>query len=231
MAEETAKGLFARVHVAHMAGGRLKIPAKASPIIVEIGTSDRDTADVELLPHYPSGFLVSLEPMLDKYARGLARQPRWAGDTWQPLGQHHKRGFVLPFAVSPDAGVVTLNAGANSGCSSVLPTARNASFGYWCKDIKERRQVPSVTLETVLRWVGRTVDLLKIEAKLMREAEASGTKSKSDKVVLWTDIDGNDYNECAPPAPPSHITRTLSSDSRATDASFRPTPVHAARRG
>lgn len=163
--EEDASGLYARIHVAQLDRGVLRIPEGASPIYLEIGTSDRNTADEELLPHSNTSFLVSFEPVIDKYARGLARDPQWRGDHFQPLGHHHRRGLVLPFAVGPSVGIQTLRVGSNSGCSSLLHVENSSNRLKWCKHVKERRQVPSVTLEHALRWVNRTVDFIKIDAQ------------------------------------------------------------------
>ena len=42
--------------------------------VFEVGASDRNTADVELLPRWSDAFLVTAEPLLDKVARALARR-------------------------------------------------------------------------------------------------------------------------------------------------------------
>ena len=67
-------------------------------------------------PRYaPSTFLLSFEPLLDKYASLISRNSR--PDTRAPLGHHHPRGLVLPFAVSSVANKV-----------SELP-----SGAFWCR--------------------------------------------------------------------------------------------------
>ena len=56
--EETAHGLFVRTHVAPLP---LPVPPGAD-LLLEIGASDRNTLDTELLPQLPKAFLVSFEP-------------------------------------------------------------------------------------------------------------------------------------------------------------------------
>ena len=76
----------------HSNGTLAAIPHGADPLVIEIGVSDRNPLDKELLPNLPkSAFLVSCEPLVDKYARGLARSSTMGGDNFQPLGMHHQR--------------------------------------------------------------------------------------------------------------------------------------------
>ena len=44
------------------------------PVFVDIGASDRNTMDVELLPVVPDAFLITAEPLVDKWARGIGRR-------------------------------------------------------------------------------------------------------------------------------------------------------------
>ena len=154
-------GLFATVQVAQLPNGRLTIPPNKT-LAIEIGTSDRNTLDTELLPGRRDWFLVSLEPLSDKYARGLARNPKWQGDTFQPLGHHHERGLILPLAVGdvPTEGGATLtfHVGANAGCSSLLPINNGSNRLKWCKQVAETRRVPTVSLEAVLGWAVQHVE-------------------------------------------------------------------------
>ena len=97
-----------------------------------------------------------------RYATLLSRNSRV--DTLTPLGHHHPRGLVLPFAVSADANAVRefKISGHTDGCASLLdpvatyysPSCTNMS------GILERRAVPSVSLEMVLgTWLrGRSVE-------------------------------------------------------------------------
>jgi FkbM family methyltransferase len=168
----TDSGIYANLHLAQLRNGVLPIPPSIEKIVVEIGASDRDTLDAQLsTPGWNNTFLVTFEPLIDKYARGLARRAAYHGDAFQPLGHHHERGLILPFAVGPSdrpARVVTFNVGSNAGCSSLLPTKPRSSRLGWCKTVRERRDVPLVTLERILRWIGapqRSVDFVKIDAQ------------------------------------------------------------------
>ena len=119
--EVTSSAIFARLQVLHLHEHTIPIQPNRS-VVIEIGASDRNTMDVEFLPHSKSSFLITCEPVVDKYARALARNAKGAGDAFQKLGHHHSRGLVLPIAVGPRElrGVQKLNLGRNSGCSSLL---------------------------------------------------------------------------------------------------------------
>lgn len=165
----TAQGLFAVMQVATFANETLTIPPNMS-LVIEIGTSDRNTLDVELLPQPADRWLLSLEPLSDKYARGLARNGQGGGDHFQPLGHHHARGLIVPFAVGdvPTEGgaMKTINVGLNAGCSSLLPINTRSNRLKWCSRVAERRQVPTVSLEAVLGWApGRPVEFIKVDAQ------------------------------------------------------------------
>lgn len=194
------------MHVAHLRrnGTLADVPTSAFPLVLEIGASDRNTLDVELLPKLAtSAFLVTCEPLVDKYARGLARDRRGSGDIWQGLGQHHPRGLLLPLAVGPTKGgpsggpaapmaidassderpaflgeQQTFLVSQNAGCSSLANRAGRAprgpraggepalhTFGWQCGPNKEARRVWVVPLEQLLRWVGQTVHMIKIDAQ------------------------------------------------------------------
>ena len=66
--------LMAPVQVGMLMDGALPIPANATPILLEIGSSDRNTMDVEILPRLPDAFLVTAEPLIEKYSRALGRR-------------------------------------------------------------------------------------------------------------------------------------------------------------
>ena len=131
----TCGRLVAPVQIAWLHDGYLPIPENSNLVFLEIGSSDRNTMDAELLPQLPNAFLVTAEPLLDKYARALGRRrpASRVHDALEPLGQHHDRGFVLPVAVAPISGdgdgeLREFRVGPNSGCSSLFsPTARGIS--------------------------------------------------------------------------------------------------------
>ena len=111
--ETSAEGIFARVQVAGFARygagrGHLRIPFRTRRVFVEIGASDRDTLDVELLDAHDDAFLVTLEPLIEKYARGLARRGDVKVDGFQALGSHHKRGLRVAWTTMLPLRVVAL---------------------------------------------------------------------------------------------------------------------------
>ena len=166
--EATETGLFARIQLAPLVRGHLDIPHDKR-IVLEIGASDRDTLD-QWLPRWNDSFLLTAEPLLDKYARGMARDKGYAGDQFQPLGRAHPNAIILPFAVGPSStpvGVTKFYVGRNAGCSSALPLLRNSSRLSWCRAQTEQREVPLVTLERLLTWVGpsRPIDFIKVDAQ------------------------------------------------------------------
>jgi len=84
---------------------------------------------------------------------------------------HHLRGIALPFAVSSsDAPYAELKvSGDIDGCASLL-SVKSSYFSKKCTNltgVKDRRRVPTVSLETVLtKWLGgRRVDFAKIDAQ------------------------------------------------------------------
>ena len=65
---------MAPMQVGMLLDGALPIPVDATPILLEIGSSDRNTMDVEVLPKIPNAFLVTAEPLIEKYSRALGRR-------------------------------------------------------------------------------------------------------------------------------------------------------------
>ena len=82
--------------------GSLAGVPEGTHLVLEIGANTRNTLDRELLPQRPDAFLITFEPLLDKYAALLARNSR--PDTRATLGAHHPRGLVLPFVVGVRVG-------------------------------------------------------------------------------------------------------------------------------
>ena len=104
-------------------------------------------------PPRGASFLLSFEPLVDKYALLLAKgTKRFVGskkDIAVPLGRHHKRGVVLPFAVSPAGGDINFTVSAVSGCSSMAqihPQSRYKNilrtWGLKCDEAFEKRIQP-----------------------------------------------------------------------------------------
>eukprot|EP00295_Goniomonas_pacifica_P034284 CAMPEP_0175971768 /NCGR_PEP_ID=MMETSP0108-20121206/41844_1 /TAXON_ID=195067 ORGANISM="Goniomonas pacifica, Strain CCMP1869" /NCGR_SAMPLE_ID=MMETSP0108 /ASSEMBLY_ACC=CAM_ASM_000204 /LENGTH=254 /DNA_ID=CAMNT_0017300985 /DNA_START=250 /DNA_END=1012 /DNA_ORIENTATION=- len=147
---------------------------------IEVGTSDFGLA-AESLPqdHLPDDvFVVSFEPVLDKYASVLTRgapdaERRRRYSTHVGLGRYSDRGIVLPFAIGPEEGMADFNIQEFDACSSLL-LPQPAERGYSglelherCKTAVERRRVPVVSLQTVIeQWLGgREIQRLKVDAQ------------------------------------------------------------------
>ena len=179
------------LHVADLgADGTLAAIPPAGPLLMEIGVSDRNTLAKELLPLLPTdSFLLSFEPLLEKFARGIAGRRERAVDLSEPLSHHHDRGIILPLAVGKVSAAAhessrpfvgeeqTFRVGANAGCSSLMQLggsrgahARAAndgnitsSFGLACRrGAVGTRAVWVVPLSQALSWAGREVDLLRL---------------------------------------------------------------------
>ena len=171
---------FARIQVAHTEGGKLSIPPQFSELWIDIGTNSRDAlVDRDLPP--PHVFVLAFEPLLDKYATMLARhsRPLALGPNAAPLGYFHPQGIILPLAVGSSDGNATFHVSRLDGCSSLLAhqRARSGSHAGYpehartsCLDVLEARQVPTISLLTVLtRWLPPHVALtrLKVDAQGM----------------------------------------------------------------
>ena len=162
-----------------LANGSLALPARTSEVIIEIGANSRNTMDVDVLPNRTITFLLTFEPILDKYAALLARASK--PDTKVPgsrLGFHHDRGLVLPYAIGSEDGHATFHLdGEMDGCASLLEGRNNLVVaGRTCGSVylrrKEERRVPTVTLHTVLnKWLawpdggGWPISFLKVDAQ------------------------------------------------------------------
>ena len=91
-------------------------------------------------------------PRCGQFAALLARNSR--PDTRVALGHHHRRGIVLPFAISGGASRMRefKISGRTDGCASLLDPVSSYYSGD-CTNltgILERRAVPSVSLEVPL---------------------------------------------------------------------------------
>ena len=228
-AEASEDALTLKIHAATLNNGFLDIPSKYERLLLEIGSSDRNTMDVDFLPKNNDTFLVTCEPLIDKCkssaacahaelnkfhalivhacdcvsraadAKALVRNTdRQTFDKFQPLGRHHARGLILPLAVGPEEGQLTFHVGSNSGCSSLLSIDKSSKRLAWCRQVAQRRLVPSVTLKRLLSWLPRpTVEFLKIDAQGMdMQIVASGGPKVSERVrrvsmeVISDDCDG-----------------------------------------
>lgn len=169
---ENGAGLFANVQVASLVNGRFAVPKNTTELLVEVGCSNRNTMDQEVLPKRKSAFLFSFEPLLDKYATLLARGDfrfnKKVRDLSVPLGHHDPRGIVLPIAIAPQSGSFPINVSRISGCSSLLPISAT-SEGRWhpqCRQKVETRIVPAITLARVLELLPPLpIHLLKLDVQ------------------------------------------------------------------
>tara|TARA_B110001452_G_scaffold82847_1_gene67772 strand:+ start:796 stop:1698 length:903 start_codon:yes stop_codon:yes gene_type:complete len=164
--------LQVNLNVLHMPEGRIQVPNTTTELYVEIGTNAFDTWD-GMLPKREGAFLVAFEPLVDKWAAMLARGSK--ARKYTPLGHHHDRGIILPFAVSDRNGVADFHVSPRDGCSSLKRMhtpkhggwARNGFVRAACAKTVDVRQVPTVTLRTVLgEWLaGWPVYRMKIDAQ------------------------------------------------------------------
>jgi len=190
--------LLTTVHVAQVTPeGAIVVPPGTRRILFEIGCSDRDTMDEAELAKYNDSFLISFEPLLDKYARllerGNIRYNRNQIDRATPLGHHHARGVVLPLAVSERAKpkLATFNVSRIAGCSSLLRFNEKTSWGRECfsylraegarkagaSRMLEMRMVPTISMDQALSLAPAAlpIELLKLDTqgmdlKLLRSA-------------------------------------------------------------
>lgn len=116
------------LHVLHMPNGHIPVPNSTTTLLIEIGTNAFDTWDQQVLPKQPGAFLVAFEPLVDKWSMLLARNSR--AKIVSPLGWHHARGVILPFAVSERQGVVPFYVSPRDGCSSLRKTHRPERGGW-----------------------------------------------------------------------------------------------------
>ena len=69
----------------------------------------------------------------------------------------------------------------------LLQVRRDPKFGRWCTSVAEKRRVWTVPLSDALRWVGRPVDLIKIDAQGARPtATPSNHPRTADHAVAPT---------------------------------------------
>jgi hypothetical protein len=177
-----SNGIYAQLKLVELLpNGTLPLPSKTTHILLEVGANTRNTVDYEKLgqKQHANAFLLTFEPILDKYASLLARNSR--PDSKALLGHHHRRGVVLPFAVSSQDGFAPLHMhGTFDGCASLLQRGE-IRFRRECIDPNpnssralDTRLVPTVTLHRVLsEWLawegggGWPIEYLKIDAQGM----------------------------------------------------------------
>lgn len=175
-------------------------------IIIELGANTVYTVRDTLLkqPKFRGHFLVSFEPLLDKYAANLAGRSKAVMRT--TLGHHHRRGVILPFAVGPTQGVFDLQVSDIDGCSSLLnftaPSQGKKSGRPGCSVARERRRVPGITLRTVMGWLpaGSEVDFVKsdIQGVDLLALKSAGDQLPRIRRVQMEAALGHHYNDGSP---------------------------------
>jgi len=173
-------GIFARVQVAkwpfHLNFEHLG--RDPSMFYIEVGANSRDVLLDQMTEPFSRGaFLLTFEPLLDKYATLLHRYGR-GPDLWSTLGLQHDRSLVLPFAVGCQ-GSARFHVTPADGCSSLLrprgedfrTDPRHPGWNHWmgevCAWTVDERWVPCVSLETVIgSWLREhDVEHLKLDAQ------------------------------------------------------------------
>ena len=187
MAPPAPAGLYADVQVAHLPFERNwhHLASDPSFLFLEVGANnhelERDFLEPMLQDH-AGGFLISFEPLLDKY--GFLLSHRAPSQDFMHLGLQHRRALVLPHAVSTCRGATaTFHVSPLDGCSSLRApagdfkqnnrdeTRYSRSWPKWveenCTALAERREVPCISLATVLgEWLhGRPIARMKIDAQ------------------------------------------------------------------
>jgi len=164
----------------------IAMPSSTSHVYVEIGCSDVRTMDEQVLPRDRRAFLLSFEPLVDKFAVLTARGNRAYGHRTAnhavPVGHHHPRAVVLPLAIAPrGGGFTTFHVHSTAGCSSLLETtASREGWAAWCNRTLEQRTVPTISLADAIALTGSVlpIRLLKMDAQgvdlaLIRSASPS----------------------------------------------------------
>ena len=205
----TATAVRATLDVMELSNGRIPVPANLTGTMIEIGCNGHNLAwDTPfgvkgidgIEQHLPISqqshvFLISFEPLLDKYAQYLSiqsgqlhEQEMRDNTLWNRVEQPNPAGWsvpgraiVLPFAVGAPEGTADFHVAQSDGCSSLLPmdVERNLDFRArgrnWMVGFMKRlcgrsaavRRVPVVSLGTVLeRWLpDRPIDYLRVDAQ------------------------------------------------------------------
>lgn len=183
---KTDTALYHTAQVANLQDGMLRVPTdeNITELVIEIGCSDLHTLDDELLPSAPNAFLISFEPMLDKYAVLLARgssrmyrnirslpsgaaEVRHRQNQAVPLAHHHPRGVVLPFGVSLTGGQATMHISHVAGCSSLLRANPDTKWGRFCLSVLENRSIDTINVEALAALLPRhlPIRLLKVDVQ------------------------------------------------------------------
>ena len=195
-------GLFASIQVAHwpFALNWQHLPSEPRHFFLEVGANNHELEREELeqlLDHDDhddgEGFLLSFEPLLDKYSYLLSYSSGGGAENnaAKNLGLQHRRGLALPYAVgncgdseSPTGiGTAVFHVTSLDGCSSLRPPTADLkrqnqeidspgmTWPSWvverCAHLQEERSVPCVSLATVVgKWLGASpIARMKVDAQ------------------------------------------------------------------
>ena len=186
-------GLFAPIQVAHWPFARnwQHLPWEPRHFFLEVGANNHELEREELEPLLhdgPNGFLLSFEPLLDKYSYLISFSSGGGAENNAAvnLGLQHRRGMALPYAIGAHCGAEVrtsvFHVTSLDGCSSLrapsLDFEKNQKAGVsgmswpsWvverCSHLQEERVVPCVPLSTVIgEWLGgRYMARMKIDAQ------------------------------------------------------------------
>ena len=147
----------------------------------------------------PEKVLDAREPLGQHHSRGIIlpiaisdgprRRFRWGADEEppKPVVEERPSGATIMDAptrkMPPPAELAgspqDLKVMDASGCSSLLEpdvARKGMSFGSWCNSVRETRRVWTAPLEQILQWVGRPIDMIKVDAQGMdlRVARSGG---------------------------------------------------------
>ena len=168
--------LFTTIQAANLdAAGAVIMPGGINAVVFEIGVSDLGTLDTRHIPTNPSRFLISFEPLVDKYAWNLGKAraefSRGVHDLSTPLGMHNKRGIILPLGISEEGGLRRFTVSAAAGCSSLMEFNQKSNWGRGCfskQTSMERRTIQTMTLQGALRLAGdKPIAMIKLDAQGM----------------------------------------------------------------
>jgi len=104
LAEHNSGMMLATLQVATLQpNGTLALPETTTDVFIEVGTNSRNLYDgTGRFKSTPGGFLLSFEPILDKWAWLLARHSR--PDRKTKLGHHLPNGMAFPYAIAESDG-------------------------------------------------------------------------------------------------------------------------------
>ena len=146
------------------------IPAQHAhaKIIFELGVNTFGTVRDGLLglPFFSDHYVVSFEPLLDKWAGNLATHPDAKPIHRQPVGQHHTP--VAPSCHLPSAqrrGRPRASGGLHRWLQFAAPYRTCGASNRLCSTVVETRRVPVISLRTALGWLPPhgEVDFLKCD--------------------------------------------------------------------